>query len=53
MIQKHAKDYDWDFEDKLRIGFEAINSIFKNNITQLYDPPFIDRVLVSYVFKTF
>jgi len=49
MIQKHTSDYDWNWEDKLSIGLNAINSIISNNITQLYDPPYIDHTFVSYV----
>lgn len=52
MIQKHTIDYNWNLEDKLCTGLKAIYSILTYNITQLYDPPFIDHVLISYVFKT-
>lgn len=49
MIQKHTSDYDWNWEDKLSIGLKAINSILSNNITKLYDPPYIDHTLISYI----
>ncbi|XP_060833475.1 condensin complex subunit 1 [Rhopalosiphum padi] len=49
MIQKHTSDYDWNWEDKLSIGLKAINGIISNNITQLYDPPYIDHTFVSYI----
>lgn len=47
MIQKHTMDYHWDWEEKLCIGFKAINNVITHNITQLYDPPYIDHVFVS------
>lgn len=47
MIQKHTSDYDWNWEDKLCDGFKAIYSIISNNITQLYDPPYIDHTFVT------
>lgn len=49
MIQKHTSDYNWSWEDNLCIGLKAIYSIISNNITQLYDPPYIDHTFVSYV----
>ncbi|CAH1732771.1 unnamed protein product [Aphis gossypii] len=49
VIQKHISDYNWNWEDKLSIGFKAINSIISNNITQLNDPPYIDHTLISYI----
>jgi len=49
MILKHTSDYDWNWEDKLSIGFKAINSIISNKITQLYDPPYVDHTFVSLV----
>lgn len=49
MIQKHLADYNWNWEDKMSKGFEAIYSILSINITQLYDPPYVDHTLVSYV----
>lgn len=47
MVLKHASDYDWNWEDKLSGGFNAINNIILNDITQLYDPPYIDHTFVS------
>lgn len=47
MIQKHTSDYDWDWQIKLSKGLNAINSIFLYDITQLYDPPYIDHTFVS------
>jgi len=47
MIQKHTSDYNWSWEDNLCIGLKAIYSIISNNITQLYDPPYIDHTFVS------
>lgn len=47
MIQKHISDYNWNWEDKLSVGFKAINSILSYNITQLNDPPYIDHILIS------
>lgn len=49
MIQKHTSDYNWNWEEKLSEGFSAIYSIISNNITELYDPPYIDHSFVSYV----
>lgn len=47
MIQKHTSDYDWNWEEEMSIGFKAIFSIITNDITQLYDPPYIDHTFVS------
>ncbi|XP_050420511.1 condensin complex subunit 1 [Adelges cooleyi] len=49
MIQKHTSDYDWNWEEEMSIGFKAIFSIITNDITQLYDPPYIDHTFVSYL----
>lgn len=47
MIQKHSTDYDWNWEGKLCDGLTAINSIMIHNITQLYNPPYVDHTLIS------
>lgn len=47
MIQKHTIDYGWDWEKKLCDGLKAVNNIILNNITQLYDPPYVDNTFVS------
>jgi len=47
MILKHTSDYDWNWENKLSHGLNGLNSIISNNITELYDPPYIDRTFVS------
>ncbi|XP_050546197.1 condensin complex subunit 1 isoform X2 [Daktulosphaira vitifoliae] len=49
MIQKHTSDYNWNWEEELSKGFSAIYSIISNNITQLYDPPYVDHSFVSYL----
>ncbi|CAI6344316.1 unnamed protein product [Macrosiphum euphorbiae] len=49
MIQKHTSDYNWNWEDNLCIGLNSIYNIISNNITQLYDPPYIDHTFVSYL----
>lgn len=47
MIQKHTSDYDWNWEDKLSSGLNAINSILVYDITQLYNPSYTDHTFVS------